>query len=63
MTILIMVPLMIVAVAVAVVPVLYYSIREHRLIHAASPTRTGPNADTGYPVRPHRPAGREKVAA
>ena len=59
-TFLIMVPLMIAAVAIAVVPVLYHSVREHRLIHTGSPDRIRPKVDSGYRVRP---AGREKVAA
>ena len=60
---LITVPLMIAAVAIAVVPVLYHSIREHRLIHTGSPRRIRPNAGAGDQVRPERPAEREKVAA
>jgi hypothetical protein len=60
---LITLPLMIAAVAIAVVPVLYHSIREDRLIRAGSATRTGPKVDTGYPVRRDRPAERERVAA
>jgi hypothetical protein len=60
---LITLPLMIAAVAIAVVPVLYHSIREHRLIHTGSPTRTSPKVDSGYSVRPARPAEPEKVAA
>lgn len=60
---LITLPLMIAAVAIAVVPVLYHSIREDRLIRTGSATRTGPKVDTGYPVRRDRPAERERVAA
>jgi hypothetical protein len=57
---LITLPLMIAAVAIAVVPVLYHSIREHRLIHTGSPTRTGPKVGSGSPGRA---AERERVAA
>ena len=60
---LITVPLMIAAVAIAVVPVLYHSIREHRLIRTGSPTRIRPKVDAGDQVRPDRPAVQEKVAA
>ena len=60
---LIMVPLMIAAIAIAVVPVLYHSIREHRLITTGSAARIRPKVDTGYSVRPATPAGRAKAAA
>jgi hypothetical protein len=60
---LITLPLMIAAVAIAVVPVLYHSIREHRLIYTGSATRTGRSVDSGSPVRSDRPAERERVAA
>jgi hypothetical protein len=44
MTLLIlMVPLMVLAVAVAVVPVLYLSVREHNLALYGSPTRPRPS--------------------
>jgi hypothetical protein len=56
-------PLMIIAVAIAVVPVLYHSIRQHRPIHTGSPTQSGPKAGSGSPARPDRPAERERVAA
>ena len=56
----IMVPLMVVAVAIATVPVLYHSIREHRLIHTGSASRFRPRVDSGYSVRHPEP---EKVAA
>ena len=60
---LITLPLMIAAIAIAVVPVLYHSIREHRLIQSGSATRTGPLVDSDSPVDPDRPAERERVAA
>ena len=47
---LIMMPLMVLAVAVAVVPVLYFTIREHNLIHLGSPTRPKPDRPV-YPIR------------
>jgi len=56
-------PLMIIAVAIAVVPVLYPSIRQHRPIHTGSSTRSGPKVGSGSPARPERPAERERVAA
>ena len=62
----IMVPLMIVATAIATVPVLYHSVREHRLIHTGSATRPKPVADTGYSIRTVdtiRTVDRDKVAA
>jgi hypothetical protein len=60
---LITLPLMIIASAIAVVPVLYHSIREHRLIQTGSATRSGPLVHSGSPVHPDRPAERERVAA
>jgi len=60
---LITVPLMIVAIAIAVVPVLAQSIREHRLIHTGSTTPIRPRVGTEPSVRPERPAERERVAA
>jgi hypothetical protein len=66
----IMVPLMVVAIAVATVPVLYHSVRENRLIHSGSAAKLKPQADTGYSIRKISPAERrvrqaerEKVAA
>jgi len=59
----IMVPLMVAAVAIATIPVLYHSIREHRLIHTGSAAKTKPAADTGYSVRTVRADDRDKVAA
>ncbi len=47
----IMVPLMIAAIAIATVPVLYHSVREHRLIHTGSATRLKPVAASQYSVR------------
>jgi hypothetical protein len=35
----IMMPLMVLAVAIATVPVLYHSVREHNLIHYGAPTK------------------------
>jgi hypothetical protein len=55
----IMVPLMVAAVAVATVPVLFHSVREHRLIHADPAERPTPDVDNGHAVRqadPGRPA-------
>jgi hypothetical protein len=48
---------------IAVVPALYHSIREHRLIHTGSATRMAPKVHSGSPARPDRPAERERVAA
>ncbi len=47
----IMVPLMIAAIAIATVPVLYHSVREHRLIHTGSAARVRPVATSEYSVR------------
>jgi len=60
---LITLPLMIAAVAIAVVPVLYHSIREDRLIQTGSATRIRPEVHTGFPVSADRPAEREQRAA
>jgi hypothetical protein len=60
---LITLPLMIAGIAIAVVPALYHSIREHRLIHTGSATRMAPKVHSGSPARPDRPAERERVAA
>ncbi len=57
----IMVPLMVAAIAIATLPVLYHSVREHRLIHAGPAGRRTPEVDNGSAVRqagPGRPAGR-----
>jgi hypothetical protein len=62
----IMVPLMIAAIAIATVPVLYHSVREHRLIHTGSATRLKPVAASEYSVRTvskDHSDHREKVAA
>jgi hypothetical protein len=59
----IMVPLMIAAVAIATVPVLWHSVREHRLIHTGSADRPRPVVDTGYSLRTVPAVDREKVAA
>jgi hypothetical protein len=47
----IMVPLMLAATAIATVPILYHSVREHRLIHTGSATRPRPVAASGYSIR------------
>jgi hypothetical protein len=57
-----MVPLMLVAVAIATVPVLYHSVREHNLIHHGRPTRPGPSTSR-YPTRKVVVTERHKVAA
>jgi hypothetical protein len=59
----IMVPLMIAAVAIATVPVLWHSVREHRLIHTGSATKPKLAVDTGYSIRTVRAPDRDKVAA
>ena len=62
----IMVPLMLAAIAIATVPVLYHSVREHRLIHTGSATRLKPVAASAYSVRTvpkDHSDHREKVAA
>jgi hypothetical protein len=66
----IMVPLMVAAVVIATVPVLYHSVREHRLIHSGSAEKPKAPADTGYSIRKVSPeerrarsAERQKVAA
>ena len=60
---LISLPLMIAAVAIAVVPVLYHSIREDRLIQTGSATRIRPKVGAGHPVSPDQPVEREQVGA
>jgi len=66
----IMVPLMVAAVIIATVPVLYHSVREHRLIHSGSAEKPKSSVDTGYSIRKVSPedrsarsAERQKVAA
>jgi hypothetical protein len=56
-------PLMVAAVAIAVVPVLYHSIREHRLIQAGSADPVGPRVDAGPSALPEPSPERERVAA
>ncbi len=56
---LIMVPLMVAAVAIATVPVLYHSVREHRLIHSGSAEKPRAPMATGYSVRKVTPAQRQ----
>lgn len=58
----IMVPLMVVAVAIAIVPVLYHSVREHNLINHGSPNKPKP-ATPVYAIRRIDVAERHKVAA
>jgi len=64
---LIMVPLMVAAVAIATVPILYHSVREHRLIHSGSAEKPRVPVATGYSVRKvtptERQVQRQKVAA
>ena len=66
----IMVPLMVVAVLIATVPVLYHSVREHHEIHARSDRGSDAQAANGYSIRKVSPteramrqAQRERVAA
>lgn len=58
----IMVPLMLLAVAIATVPVLYHSVREHNLIHHGTPTRPKPPRP-GYSTRQVEVSDRHKVDA
>ncbi|HZM56929.1 MAG TPA: hypothetical protein VFC03_18075 [Acidimicrobiales bacterium] len=56
----IMVPLMVAAVLIATVPVLYYSVRENRLIHSGSADKPKPDMDNRYFVRKVTPAQRQQ---
>jgi hypothetical protein len=50
-------PLMVVAVGIATVPVVYHSVREHRMLHGGA---TGSSEDVlaaGYWTRPGPPRG------
>jgi hypothetical protein len=58
----IMVPLMVAAVAIATIPILYHSIREHRLVHSGSADKPRVPLASGYSVR-KVPAGEHRVAA
>ena len=58
----IMVPLMVVAVAIATVPVLYHSVREHNLINYGSATKPKPIRPE-YTTRSVEVTERHKVAA
>jgi hypothetical protein len=58
----IMVPLMLVAVAIATVPVLYHSVREHNLINHGSATKPKPIRPE-YTTRSVEVTERHKVAA
>ena len=55
----IMVPLMITAVLIATIPVLYHSVREHRLIHSGTADRIKPRVDNRYSVRKVSPIERQ----
>ena len=62
------IPLMIVAVAIATVPVLYHSVREHRLLRGGTVRRVGTvPGSAAYRTRPARArteaAGRDHSAA
>jgi hypothetical protein len=58
----IMVPLMLVAAAIATVPVLYHSVREHNLINHGAATRPRPTT-SAYSTRQVAVTERHKVAA
>ena len=55
----VMVPLMIVALLIATVPVLYFSVRENRLIQSGSAEKPRPQKDNEYYVRKIAPALRQ----
>ncbi len=63
----VMVPLMVAAVAIATVPILYHSVREHRLIHGGSARKVRAPAAAGYSIRrvppPERSVDHQEVAA
>ena len=46
----IMIPLMVLAIAIATIPVLYFSVREHNLLRYGEPKRPAPVRPV-YPVR------------
>jgi hypothetical protein len=56
------VPLMVLATAIAVVPVLYHSVREHNLLVHGSPTRPKP-ASQVYTIRTAEMTGPDHMAA
>ncbi len=58
----IMVPLMLVAVAIATVPVLYHSVREHNLINHGAAAKPKP-IRSDYTTRQVEVTERHKVAA
>jgi len=62
------IPIMIVAVAIATVPILYHSVREHRLLNGETVPVSGPvPRSSEYRTRPARAqvveAGQERSAA
>ena len=61
------IPIMIVAVAIATVPILYHSVREHRLLNGETVPVSGPVRSSEYRTRPARAqvveAGQERSAA